>query len=328
MKFTINYKRELDKSLLYLLEKLPIHIGTSISKFCEENGYPVINEIRMKKNSFIYLIADSKNVKTNILISNEDIEDIVESITDGSLYAHVDTIKEGYISVGNGIRAGICGTAVLENNSILGIKDISSINIRLPQKILNASNFVYSLLHKSNFDASILIYSPPGVGKTSILRDLILKLNDTNKRFSVIDSRDEIITPFLNSISCDTFISYPKGLAIEMATKSMTPEIIICDEISTEKEADAILKASHNGVKFIATTHASSYEELQSKVIFSKLISSGIFNYFVGVSRGYGEKAYKFSLTKHKNEALVWKLSDVFWFFCLQFYARITMNDI
>lgn len=305
MKYSINFKRELDKTLMYLLEKLPSHLRTSITEFCEESSYPVINEIRMKKNSFIYFIADSKNVKSNIFLSSEAIEEVFLTLTDGSLYAHIDTIKDGYISVGKGIRAGICGTAVLDDKAIVGVKDISSINIRLPQKIHNASNFVYSLLEKNTFDCSILIYSAPGVGKTSILRDLIAKLSQTTKRFSVIDSREEIITPFLENVNCDAYISYPKGTAIEMATKSMTPEIIICDEISTESEALSVLKAAHNGVRFIATTHARTFEELQSKIILSPLISSGLFDYYIGVLRGYGEKTYKFTLKSHLDEALV-----------------------
>ncbi len=305
MKYSINFKCELDKTLVYLLDKLPSEMRTGLLKFCEGNLYPAINEIRIKKNSLIYLIADSKNVKTDIYVSEKEIEAIVHSLSDGSLYAHIDTIKDGYISVGNGIRAGICGTAVIDNNSITGIKDISSINIRLPQKIHNASNFVYSLLEKSAFDTSIIIFSPPGVGKTSILRDLICKLSKTNIRFAVIDSREEIITPFIENANYDTYISYPKGLAIELATKSMTPELIICDEISTEDEAQAVLKASHNGVRLIATTHAQSFSELTSKAILKPLISSNVFEHYIGVERNYGEKTYKFELKSQSNEALV-----------------------
>lgn len=298
MKFEIKTKETLDSTLEYLISFFPYELGTSLSEFFLEQSFSAINEIRVKKNSFINLIADSKNVKTDIFTSESYMDELFISLCSGSIYAHIETIKEGYISLGQGLRAGICGTAVINDNSISGIKNITSINIRIPQIIINASNYLYSILKKSNFSESLLLYSSPGVGKTSILRDLIIKLNAINPpiRFCVIDSREEIITPYLSNLSCDVFVSYPKGVAIELATKSMTPQIIICDEISSEEEAKAVLKASCNGVKLIATTHAASYQELTSKTILKPLINSNIFNHFIGVSRKYGEKSYNFTL--------------------------------
>lgn len=304
MKYEIKLKEEKDEALSYLLSFLPKDLGTSLIGFCFEKKYKAINEIRIKKDAFIYLIADSKNVKTDIYVSDSSIDEIFQSLCHGSVYAHIETIKDGYISVGQGIRAGVCGSAVLEGKTIVGIKDVSSINIRIPQKIDGASSYIYNLLEKTSFQKSILLYSPPGIGKTSILRDLVIKLGNQKSpiRFAVIDSREEIITPYSQNANCDAYISYPKGLAIEQATKSMTPQLIICDEISSEQEANAILKASHSGVKLIATTHASRYEELDVKSIIKPLINSGIFDYFIGVERKYGEKTYKFTLNEHKAE--------------------------
>ncbi|MBO5380351.1 MAG: hypothetical protein J6A90_08500 [Clostridia bacterium] len=298
MKISIKEKIVEDTSFLYVLDKLPMKIRAFIRNFCEGESYSAINEIRIKKNSNIYLIADGKTVKSDIYVSESDIDEIFEYLCNHSLYAYASTIKEGYIPIGSGIRAGVSGAAILENGEIIGVKEISSINIRIPQKINNAGEYVYHLLKRSNFTSSVLIYSLPGVGKTSILRDLILKLScDASLiRFSVIDSRNEIITPFMKSLSCDVFSSYPKGLGIELATRSMTPELIICDEISNEDESSAIMKAAHAGVKLIATTHADTLNELKRKEILKDLIESETFDYYVGVSRNNGEKRYKFSL--------------------------------
>lgn len=308
MKYTISYKNALDSQFSYVLTILPSELRGPLYEFYQENNYKAINEIRIKRNSYIYLIADSKNVKTDLYVSSETIDKVFEYLCKGSIYAHINTIKEGYLSVGNGIRVGICGSAVLENNEIVGVKEISSLNIRFPHIIDGASSFVFSLLKNEHFNASILIYSSPGVGKTSILRDLVVKLSRCLPpiRYAVIDSRAEILTSTNNSLNCDAYISYPKGTGIELATKSMTPELIICDEISNEDEALAVLKAVNSGVNLIATTHASSYDELVNKSILDKLISAGVFKYYVGVSRGYGEKKYKFSINRLEKEALVW----------------------
>ena len=329
MKFKIDVNEATDKTLEYLFSLLPPYFKASILDFLSQNKITYVNEIRIKKNSFICLIADSKNIKTDIYVNDFYMEELFLSLCQGSIYAHIETIKDGYISLGQGLRAGICGTAVLDGKNFDKIKNISSINIRIPGRIYGASSYLFNLLKKSNFNKSILLYSPPGVGKTSILRDLIIKLNSVSPpiRFSVIDSREEIITPYFENCIFDVFLSYPKGLAIELATKSMTPQIIICDEISSEEEAISILKASHNGVKLIATTHASTYNEVSSKIILKPLIESNIFDYFIGVNRQYGEKKYSFTLNECQQNKK-WKLLAHYVSFSLRFLQATTMKNL
>ena len=310
MKCSIIYKEKLDSTLEFALSKIDINLRTSIIDFLKRYHYKAINEIRIHKNASLMLIADSKNVITDIFVDEKAIESTLELLCDGSIYAHIDTIKHGYISVGMGIRAGICGRASLENGQICGIRDVTSINIRIPQHINNASQYVFSLLKDEGFKKSIIIYSAPGVGKTTILRDLAYKLSHVFPpiRHAIIDTKEEITPCISSEIRADTFISYPKGMAIELATKSMTPEFIICDEISSMDEASSILSAVNSGVKLIATAHASCFEELMSKNILSGLFAGGVFDYAVLVERDYGEKQYKFTLS-----SLKWSLLDVFW---------------
>ncbi len=302
MIFDIKFKEKQNKHLLYCLNKLPFVLKQKIISYLDVNPYDAINEIRIHKNSNLALIADSKNIKTDIFIDETTINEIFEALCDGSIYAHIETIKQGYISLGNGIRAGICGRASFEKNDICGICEINSINIRIPHNIENASHFLFSFLKESNFNKSVIIYSSPGVGKTTILRDLICKLSNSKDaiRYAVIDSRNEI-TGCINDIdNADIYVSYPKGLAIELATKNMTPSLIICDEISSYEEAEQVLNSINSGVKLIATTHADSYEELTNKAILSRLFNGKFFDYALGVKREYGSKKYEFTLTEIK----------------------------
>lgn len=299
MKCDIAYKEKKDDALIYCLNKLPFRIKSRLLDYLNMYPYKAINEIRLHKNSYVMLIADSKNIKTDIFLNESDINESYEILCDMSFYAHINTIKQGYISIGNGIRAGICGKVCIENNEICGISDILSINLRIPQHIENASKFLYNLLNQNDFKKSVIIYSSPGVGKTTILRDLVYKLsNNTSIRYSVIDTKEEIKPCIKNTENGDFFISYPKGMAIEIATKSMTPQLIICDEITSKSEACEILYSANAGVNLIATTHADSYEELLSKKILKELFNNNVFDYALGVKRGYGEKRYEYTLNK------------------------------
>ena len=229
------------------------------------------------------------------------MEVIFLRLCQGSVYAHIETIKNGYISIGKGIRAGICGKAMVENGQFLGVNDISSISIRLPRFVNFAGEYTYKLLCESDFSKSVLIYSAPGVGKTTILRDLVYRLSKSKPfvRHAIIDSKEEI-TPFLSDdLTGNVYLSYPKGLAIELATKCMTPELIICDEISSLEESIAVSQSINCGISLVATTHASSFEELKSKEILTPLFNCKAFDLAVGVTRNNCNK-FEYTLDKLK----------------------------
>lgn len=290
MQCKIKYQREYDKALLFTIDKLPCDFSEKLESFLEKNDIYTVNEIRIRASSFVCLMLNGKSLKTDIFVSENEIEKIVLHLCDGSIYAHLSTIKEGYISVGKGIRAGICGKAVITNGEIDGIYDISSVCIRIPQKIKRAGEFLFDYLKKHEFRRSVILYSPPGVGKTTVLRDLTLRISTEQVRCSVIDTREEITTFLEASLSCDVFLSYPKSTAIEMATRTLTPQIILCDEITSLKEAEAIKHSVNSGVSLVATTHASSFDELSSKEILKGLFACGAFDTAIGISRGHNNK--------------------------------------
>lgn len=301
MRYQVCVEEKIDEILDYVLSKFPNDLRTSILNFLKQNHFPQINEIRLHSGSYICFIANSKNLKTDILITTQELDDLLPFLCDGSVYAHFNTIKEGYISLGKGIRAGICGRATLENGIISGISSITGINIRLPRRILHSADYLFKLLKENNFKKSVILYSSPGVGKTTILRELIylISQNEIPIRHAIIDTRDEI-TPFMSKdlMLSDIFISYPKGLGIEIATKSMTPELIICDEISSKEEASSVLMSSNSGVRLIASTHANSFKELCSKEILKELFSHNVFDYALGIFRDVGSKKYEFALNE------------------------------
>ena len=298
MKVTINYQKQTDKKLEYLISLLPEEIRDFLYCYIKENDNFPIDELRLHSNSYMCLISSFKNIKTSFFVTQEHIESILLSFCQGSVYSHFNTIREGYINLGQGIRVGICGKATIQNGNITGVRDFNSLNIRMPKRIYGAGDHLFDILLNDRFLSSVLLYSSPGVGKTSILRELICKLSDMSEpiRVSVIDSREELIAGIENNVCVDFFLAYPKEQAISFATRTMTPQIIICDEISTQDEANAILHSANCGVTFVATTHASGVEELKQKEILKPLFLKNIFKYALGVSRQYGSKKYEYTL--------------------------------
>ncbi len=302
MELKINCSNGIDPCLCYVMSCLPSEICERLLLFLQEKKIATVNEIRIHADTSISLLYKDKIAVTDIFVSKKEVEEIVLCLCGGSLYAHADSIKEGYISIGKGARAGICGKAVVEDGKICGVRDITSVILRIPQKIPFAGDYIYSFLKSKNFYCSVIIYSAPGVGKTTILRDLICRLSkNTALRFAVIDTREEI-TPFLSSdelSGADVYLAYPKGLGIELATKSMTPQLIICDEIASMNESNAVIKSSNSGVSLVATTHSRTFSELCSKEIFKPLLKGGIFDYAIGIARS-DTHLYSYELNKLK----------------------------
>ena len=301
MLISLNLKNKPDETCSFVLDKLPKDLKQKLESYLIEKGLCTVNEIRIRKNSYILMFLNSKTFATNIWVNDDLINEILISLCDGSIYAHLNTIQNGYISMGRGVRAGICGKAVLESDVVSGVSSVTSINIRIPQKISYAAEYLYNLLCEHDYNISVLLYSPPGVGKTTILRDLVCRLsnNSLNIRHAIIDTREEITSFLDDTITSDVYLSYPKGLGIELATRSMTPKIIICDEITSYEEASAIMNSVRCGVSLIATTHAGSFEELKSKNILQQLFHSKTFDYALGIKRSKSNN-YQYTLNKLK----------------------------
>ncbi|MBO5110177.1 MAG: hypothetical protein J6D21_05595 [Clostridia bacterium] len=259
-----------------------------------------LHEIRLHRDAPIMLNVDGTNHLCGYRCTKEDISAAVNYLCGGSLYAHAETIKNGYIRCGGGIRAGICGKAVTEGGAVIGVSEITSINIRIPHRLPGADKVVLSLLQEENFLSGILIYSPPGVGKTTVLRELSYSLSNLVPplRFAIIDTREEICPSAFFSGAFDLFSGYPQGVGIESATRTMAPQLILCDEIGNERDAQAILRAQSTGVPLVATAHAHTMEELQGKPFIAPLFAAKVFRYCVGIGRSQRHELYDHEVTK------------------------------
>lgn len=212
------------------------------------------------------------------IVTKEDIDECFRLLCGGSVYAHEEELKNGYIMMKNGNRAGICGT-VSETGFI---KNVSSVNIRIAREIIGSANEII----KEFGGESILIAGPPGSGKTTVLRDTIRQLSSgvcgKYYRTAVIDCRGEISGGFdgsrINDLGAvtDLIITKNKALGIETALRTMFPEIIAFDEIGTTEELKKVTQSFFAGVTVITTAHIGSKNELLSRNITRNLIESGV----------------------------------------------------
>lgn len=263
---------------LFAISFLPARIAQTVRQVAENHAAP-LNEIRLRENRALSLVMGGENVICRIRCTRDELDYTVNKLCGASLYSHAEDIKNGVISAENGIRVGVCGKAIVSGGSIEYVRDITSLSIRIPHRISGAADFLLPLVEKYG---SVLVYSKPAGGKTTVLRELIPLLSE-KYRVSVIDTRYELSCGVDECGMTDVFLGYPRYDGMMAAVRTMSPEYIICDEISTESEAEAVLYARASGVGVVASAHAGSLDELCKNKAASLLLGDGVFGCLCGL---------------------------------------------
>lgn len=240
------------------------------------------------------------NESDNAIICNDKmVSEIIVRASDYSLYAVNNQISKGYITIVGGIRIGIVGETVWENEKIKTIKNFSAVNIRVPHEIENCALNAYKFLNDRCIRNSLII-SPPGGGKTTFLRDLarIIGSYQPISNVLLVDERSELAAcyngvPQLNvGIHTDVISNCSKAFAFNQGIRAMRPDVIITDEIASMEDINAIDYAISSGVKVIASTHAVDHMDLNNKPGFDVLIKKRVFNRYVNLSNRLGPGTY------------------------------------
>lgn len=260
----------------------------------------IVNEIRIRCSRPLSITTSGKNYQCGVVCTREEVALVVRNLCGNSLYSHSETIREGYICASNGIRAGICGRAVVESGRIMSVTEITSLCIRIPRRVRGAADEAYGLLAKKSFSSGMLVYSKPGVGKTTLLREMIAKLagGESPMRVAVIDTRYELCAGLNEALMVDVLNGYPRGKGIEIAMRTLSPQYIVCDEIGSIDDVRAIAESASSGVKIIASIHADSYSSLKNSVFMQNLKDKNIFEIYFGLlSRDPHTNRYETEIT-------------------------------
>lgn len=269
-----------------VLEYLPVGLASEIRRIASARcaGICGLREVRVRARGLCSILHQRERIPLYYSPGAEEVAELVKRLSDGALYAHRDSIASGYISLGRGIRVGICGYAKYEYKSFVGVSDLRSLVFRIPTGECEFSEELYRIYSEREV-SGMLIYSPPGVGKTTALRALAYKIGTGNgaRRVAVIDERCEFSEEDYSSSEVDILKGYKRKIGIEIATRTMSPEVVMIDELGAD-EAAGVAAAVRTGVPFIATAHAGSIEELCSKPSLAPLFECGAFELFVGIS--------------------------------------------
>jgi len=229
---------------------------------------------------------------------------MLASATEYSRYASIETLRRGYLSLKGGYRLGVCGTVVMRDGESCNIREVSSVALRIVREHIGAAEAVVPQLFLGGQFCSTVIVSPPGCGKTTLLRDSIRLLSLGAKdraaqRVAVIDERGEIAAAYQGEVKAelgnhtDVLSSCPKALGIPMVLRAMNPQIIAVDEITEEADIHALSAAANCGVGLLATMHACSMAELLKKPLWVELASACVFQKMVSISNENGKRHYE-----------------------------------
>lgn len=275
---------------------LPQRVGAILEK--EILDYSHLQEIRLRVGQPVTMLYQGDEIclptgqEKKPLLTAEDIRETIGYVSNYSLYAYENELRQGFITIEGGHRVGMAGQVILEQGKVKNLKYISSVNIRVSHEVVHCADKVLPYITKQKQMCHTLIISPPRCGKTTLLRDLIRQISNGNKwvmgsTVGVVDERSELGGCYLgiaqNDLGQRTDIldCCPKAEGMIMLIRSMSPQVIAVDEIGAHEDIRSIEYAMHCGCKMLATVHGASIAELQKKPYFEQMIKEKRFERYI-----------------------------------------------
>ena len=280
------------KDFTRLLPYLPRRIGDEVLRISAfyRGGITSLCELRLSS----YSRSSVKLLSERIILHNrctpDDIRKSTELLCEGAMYAKRDTLSEGFVTLFDGVRVGICGQARYDGGVLVGISEPSTLVFRIPTEPFFDPIGLYSAY--KGCTRGMLVYSPPGVGKTTALRTLagLIASPNSSEEVVVIDERCEFIHDDYSDASVAILRGYKRAEGMAIALRTLSPTVMMVDEIGRREEALMMTESLNSGVKVVATAHAGSLSELRERRPLFPFFECGIFDVFVGVGISDGER--------------------------------------
>ena len=277
---------------------LPIEISKIIFGISNKDE---ITEIRLRVGRNLKIYFGKTEKEFNLSITKQDLLKILGNISLNSIYSVQNDINKGFVTIEGGNRIGIAGEVVVVDGKIKNMKEISSMNIRVSKEYMGVSDGIMDNILIDGTIRNTLIVSPPGLGKTTLLRDIIRNISERGYNVSVVDERGEIAAmyesiPSLNVGERTDVISFvDKAIGMQMAVRSLAPDVVCTDEIGGKQDIQAIAHLCKCGVAFITTMHGESLEDVKLGAM-GEIIKQGYLDNIIVLSKrngiGYIDKVY------------------------------------
>ena len=238
-------------------------------------------------------------------VTQQDVAEMVNYISNYSLYAYKDELRQGFLTMEGGHRVGMAGGAVTEHGKIIGVLPITFLNVRVAHERKGCACEVLPYIYRGEGIYNTLFFSEPGAGKTTMLRDCIRLLSDGTKerqgmKVCVVDERLEIAACHIGvpqndvGMRTDVLCGCEKPAGIQMLLRSMSPQVLAVDELGSAEDFRAVEQAAYAGCRVIGTIHATDVQDLLKKPYFSKITETTVFQRYIGIKREKdGERRWK-----------------------------------
>lgn len=275
-------------------------LAGDVRRVLEEESleFDEMQEIRLRTGKPLIVVYKDeewmlpRKLKKKHVVTKEEVRETLEYISDYSLYAYEQEMKQGFITIEGGHRIGMAGKTMVEGEHVKNLQYISSINIRVSHEVIGCADRVMPYITTNKQVCHTLIISPPRCGKTTLLRDMIRQISDGSKwvrgcTVGVVDERSEIGGCYMGiaqnhlGIRTDILDCCPKEEGMIMLIRSMAPQVLAVDEIGACEDVHAIEYAMHCGCKMIATVHGTSMEEIRRKPLFDRMVKEKRFERYI-----------------------------------------------